>query len=267
MNTAIKQVASSAMPWLRPAVRDVRGRINSVRIKVSQRDGPEFHCPICAYCGPFVDHPQKDHNIRFTQCPRCENFERHRLQHLVLENLALSMDFSRMSILHFAPEPALCRYFSKRFARHTTADLFADGVDHREDIRAMSFKDASFDLVYASHVLEHVDDDSAAIAEIRRVLKPGGIAILPVPVVSPQTIEYGEANPHEFGHVRAVGTDYFSRYESAFSKVKIWDSSQFPEHHQLYTYESREQYPTEQSPLRVSMAGARHADYVPVCYT
>jgi len=42
--------------------------------------------------------------------------------------------------------------------------------------------DAGQDVVIASHVLEHVDDDAALLREIRRVLKPDGAALVMVPV-------------------------------------------------------------------------------------
>lgn len=48
------------------------------------------------------------------------------------------------------------------------------------DIEKLSFKDASFDLVVAAGVIEYLADDDGALAEIRRVLKPGGVAILSV---------------------------------------------------------------------------------------
>jgi ubiquinone/menaquinone biosynthesis C-methylase UbiE len=49
-------------------------------------------------------------------------------------------------------------------------------VDHVADCRKLPFPDASFDLVYASHVIEHVEwyDVEATIAEWARVLRPGG---------------------------------------------------------------------------------------------
>jgi SAM-dependent methyltransferase len=45
----------------------------------------------------------------------------------------------------------------------------------------LPFADAAFDVVIANHVLEHIPDDGAAIAELARVLRPGGRAILMVP--------------------------------------------------------------------------------------
>jgi SAM-dependent methyltransferase len=49
------------------------------------------------------------------------------------------------------------------------------------DIRALEFPDRCFDLVLATDVIEHVDDDLGALRELRRVLKPGGYLLLTVP--------------------------------------------------------------------------------------
>ena len=46
-----------------------------------------------------------------------------------------------------------------------------------------------FDVIYCSHVLEHVPDDRLAMGELRRVLKRAGWAVLLVPITAEQTIE------------------------------------------------------------------------------
>ena len=46
-----------------------------------------------------------------------------------------------------------------------------------------------FDVIYCSHVLEHVDDDRKAINELYRILKHGGWAAIMVPITAPSTIE------------------------------------------------------------------------------
>ncbi|MGH7185448.1 MAG: class I SAM-dependent methyltransferase [Pseudomonadota bacterium] len=51
----------------------------------------------------------------------------------------------------------------------------------RGDIRRLPFEDASFDLVLATDVIEHVEEDARAVAEIRRVLAVGGFALMTVP--------------------------------------------------------------------------------------
>jgi SAM-dependent methyltransferase len=57
-----------------------------------------------------------------------------------------------------------------------TARLRADG-------RALPFADQVFDLVCALDVLEHLDDDAAAVRELRRVLRPGGVLVVFVPAL------------------------------------------------------------------------------------
>ena len=58
------------------------------------------------------------------------------------------------------------------------------GVDFHSDLTAIPRHDASFDAIICSHVLEHVPDDRAAMRELRRVLAPGGFAVLQVPIAS-----------------------------------------------------------------------------------
>ncbi|HEU0023810.1 MAG TPA: class I SAM-dependent methyltransferase, partial [Thermoleophilaceae bacterium] len=48
-------------------------------------------------------------------------------------------------------------------------------------VEALPFDDAAFDLVFATDVLEHVDDDRAALHELRRVVAPGGLLVATVP--------------------------------------------------------------------------------------
>jgi SAM-dependent methyltransferase len=52
--------------------------------------------------------------------------------------------------------------------------FMADACDYPTD-------DDSFDVIYFNHVLEHIPDDVAALREVRRILKPGGLVILGVP--------------------------------------------------------------------------------------
>jgi predicted SAM-dependent methyltransferase len=183
-----------------------------------------------------------------------------------MEKLRGTFQLSGMSLLHFAPERALKSYFRKTFQNYTTADLDRPDVDYQADLLSLPFADQSYDFVYASHVLEHVKNDSKAISEIRRVLRPRGIAVLPVPIVGVKTIEYAEPNVLECGHVRAPGADYFERYARHFSKVEVLNSRDFPEEHQLFNYEDRAKWPTKEMPLRKAMPGERHLDYVPVCF-
>ena len=55
------------------------------------------------------------------------------------------------------------------------------GAVEKGDISDLPFADGQFGLVLATDVIEHVDDDRRGMAEIRRVLAPGGVAIVTVP--------------------------------------------------------------------------------------
>jgi SAM-dependent methyltransferase len=58
------------------------------------------------------------------------------------------------------------------------------GVDVRlfmADIGNYPTEDDAFDIIFFNHVLEHIPDDAAALREVRRILKPGGLLILGVP--------------------------------------------------------------------------------------
>lgn len=99
--------------------------------------------------------------------------------------------------------------------------MFDPAADEAADITALPFLAESFDFIICSHVLEHVEDDRRAMAELHRVLAPGGCAVVMVP------IDLGRAETYEdpsidtaagreiaFGHpyhVRICGADYPDR--------------------------------------------------------
>lgn len=269
--------ASAVQPSLRESEATLRRRqflrrvTNKFRppapvFKLLHRRSERFECPICAYCGPFATMSSFGGERKHAICPRCGSYERHRLQYLVLRDATGILHARGGRMLHVAPEKWLRKIFAEKFSRYETADLEMGGVDHRVDLRNLPFPEASYDFVFASHVLEHIREDTAAVKEIRRVLRPGGIAILPVPIVAERTVEYPAANPFEAGHVRAPGPDYFRRYEDFFGKVEVFNSAAFPQRFQVYVYEDRSTWPSAECPLRTPMSGERHADFVPVCY-
>jgi SAM-dependent methyltransferase len=161
-----------------------------------------FTCPVCGYSGPFRDLSAETGLRKHAECPSCGAKERHRIQYVAFLRLKQAVDTKSMSLLHFAPEAFFRQIFQQNFADYVTADIAMKNVDHQVDLRKLPFSDHSFDVVYASHVLEHIDDDRSALKEIRRILKPNGIAILPVPIVADRTVEYPCPNPHESGLFR-----------------------------------------------------------------
>jgi SAM-dependent methyltransferase len=65
------------------------------------------------------------------------------------------------------------------------------------EVTAIPYADGEFDLVTALDVLEHVEDDRQALAELLRVLKPGGILILTVPAYQFLWSPHDEVNHHK----------------------------------------------------------------------
>lgn len=244
-------------------VHCLRLRRQAGSLRRSDPKRPQFVCPVCGYSGIFVDVSPGTGVRQHATCPQCSAGERHRLQWLVVQSLAQRFDFRPMTMLHFAPELFFKQRFAKLVKRYETADLSGRAVDHQEDLTHLSMSDGSVDFIYASHVLEHIQDDEAAIREIRRVLKPGGLAILPVPIVSGKTVEY--PTPGECGHLRAPGPDYFDRYRKHFAHVEVYTSADFDPKYQTWVYEDRSHWPASM-PYRPTMVGTRHPDIVPVCF-
>ncbi len=126
-------------------------------------------------------------NVDEYSCPHCGASDRERLYALFLDEIVNDPDFIHgASLLHFAPEVALSRFIrSLDKFEYRTADIAMDGVNDKVDITSMSlYDDATFDAFICSHVLEHVQDDHAAMCELRRILKPGGWGILMVPLMT-----------------------------------------------------------------------------------
>lgn len=166
-------------------------------------------------------------------CPSCGARERHRLQWLFLRDR--SDLFHRPNrVLHMAPEPCLARHLAgKPGIQYVTADRDPASGAVCVDITSMAFADDSFDVILCSHVLEHIPDDASALAGLHRVLRPGGWAMLQVPLddtractfEDPRVIEpadrerlFGQAD-----HVRVYGRDYPDRLRAAGFQVHVDD--------------------------------------------
>lgn len=218
----------------------------------------EYHfiCPLCDYHGQFMTVRGRPH----AQCPQCLSLERHRLQFIVLKRIFSELDTSKIAALHFAPELCLRPHMSAMFENYQTADLYNKNVDHQVDMQSLPFADETYDFIFASHVLEHVQNDIKALYEIKRILRPNGIAILPVPIVAATTIEYLVPDPLQDNHVRAPGLDYYERYADYFSSCQFYSSEEVGAEYQPFVFIG-EKY---QHPLRVDEHKMK--DIIPVCY-
>ena len=184
----------------------------------------KYVCPICNYKGPFMDKNNRHH----AKCPKCGELERARMAMLVVNEIYDDHKASQTDVLHISPENFLRKIFKKKYKSYISSDLYRKDVDHQFDIEEIPYPDNSFDLVFASHVLEYVKNDKKAINEIKRVLRPGGLAFLPVPMLHDKTIDFEERPPNK-RIIRETGVDYFDRYREVFTEVKVYDPSSFDE--------------------------------------
>jgi hypothetical protein len=199
-------------------VVDLRSRIAALVLRGDARE-----CPCCG--GRFRRMGRRRIVGWGGICPRCGSFSRHRAITLLLDRI----DLPGGRVLHFGPEPLFDRVFAARpQLQRVTADLYAP-ADLRLDITDTDLPDGSFDLILCSHVLEHVPDDRAAMAELHRALSDGGVALVLTPyrpdqptfeapsISSPldRMVAFGQ---HD--HVRVYGSDLTERLGDAGFEVE-----------------------------------------------
>jgi SAM-dependent methyltransferase len=171
-------------------------------------------------------------------CPRCYSLDRDRLVYLFLQEKTTIFN-SPITLFHVAPEGCLrVMLASMSNITYVAGVKYLEGYYYERltdllDITSIPFDNEAFDVIICNHVLEHIQDDALAISELYRVLKPGGWAILQVPIskilettfedptaIDPETRErfFGQ-----FDHVRIYGQDYKNRLEKAGFVVKTYN--------------------------------------------
>lgn len=165
------------------------------------------------------------------RCPRCGALERHRTLWLFLRD-DFGVERLRGQMLHVAPEVV----FERKFASLPSLDYVRGDLApqrpgiRRLDVTAIDFPNDSFDLIVINHVLEHVPDDRRAIDELRRVLRPTGVAIMQHPRDETMAATYEDSSitakadrRQHFGqadHVRVYGRDFFDRLRAGGFNVE-----------------------------------------------
>jgi SAM-dependent methyltransferase len=202
----------------------------------------------CTYCGRsyrrlmhqgvraqvFKKHRVSGAGLRKNvRCPNCGSNHRSRLLHLFFE---LRTDIYRRAvrILHVAPKRELAQVFGARdnidyVCGALFPDRFADFDAVEVDVTQIGFGNDQFDVVICNHVLEHVREDGKAMRELFRVLRPGGFAVLQVPLaldlkatLEDPSIVDAEGRKRAYGqkdHLRLYGLDYFDRLADAGFEV------------------------------------------------
>ncbi len=226
--------------------KKLRGGLQKVKAMIYS--GTAYYCPYCknsfrkflpgGFDLPVLFEKQivgagyRKNNV----CPRCYSLDRDRLIYLFLQEKT-NIFTAKISVFHVAPEGCLRALLSSLpNIRYKAGVKYLEGYYYDQktnliDITNIPFKDDDFDVIICNHVLEHIPDDTKAMHEIYRILKPGGWAILQVPVskILKETYEdFAITKPEEreeafgqFDHVRIYGQDYASCLEKIGFRVLV----------------------------------------------
>jgi SAM-dependent methyltransferase len=197
------------------------------RAEMLRHRGDAVACPLC---GHAFDRFKDDWNRQNAICWRCGAHERQRALWLYLERHPKLLSRAG-ELLHFAPEWCLERRLrAVPGLRYQTADLDPRLGELQLDITDIALPDGSVGAILCSHVLEHIEDDRAAIAELARVLKPGGWLLVMVPLdvereetwEDPTIVEPAERERAfwQYDHVRLYAPDLAERLRAPGLEVE-----------------------------------------------
>jgi SAM-dependent methyltransferase len=183
---------------------------------------PKCSCNICG----FLYYKVPDTDV----CTGCSSRSRHRqLQDIVLRT---SNPFVGKKVLaNYANSVEKAAFLHVASELHNFDIRPVGEVDFQMDVQNMAqIPSGSFDAFLALHVLNHVKDDTKALSEIHRILKPGGFALLSVPyrdnepttTLENTTEHYGDKNLAQYGvgSYRRYGLqDFTQTLKSLFQTV------------------------------------------------
>ncbi len=193
--------------------------------------GSNVECPICQNeFSKFLSYGSQKALRQNVLCPHCLSLERHRLLWLYLKERTNFFDIPQ-DFLHIAPEQCFYHRFKQlKNINYFTGDLESPLAEYHFDLHKIPFEDNKFDVIICNHVMEHVENYAQCMGELYRVLKPGGWAIMQVPIDYSNEHTYEDASitsPEERekhfwqkDHLRLFGKDYPMKLAEAGFKVK-----------------------------------------------
>jgi SAM-dependent methyltransferase len=196
--------------------------------------GNKVECPVCEKkFSKFLSYGSDVAHRENVLCPYDLTLERHRLMWLYLKNETIFFK-DKIKVLHIAPEQCFYHKFKKqKNLEYLTGDLVSPLADLHFDLHHIPLEDNCFDVIFCNHVLEHVEDALQCMKELYRVMKPGGWAIMQVPLdntrehtYEDKTITSPEEREKHFwqkDHVRLFGNDYPKWLEKAGFKVQEYN--------------------------------------------
>lgn len=174
-------------------------------------------CNICSWKG--IEFLPKN-GRKGVKCPNCGSYERQRHQKYTCDTFGVSNRIPEYTVLHVGAKTCetrllnMARYYVQLDLRYDRADILAS-------IAAIPFPDASFDMIWLSHVLEHIRPVRLVLREIYRILTETGIAIIDVPMYGKSTLEL--MTPDHQGHFWHPGIDWPELYkQEGFNPILSW---------------------------------------------
>jgi len=176
--------------------------------------------PTCTICGHSefklgpLGRVAKNGNPQPPRCIHCRSLERHRIIRQIYDALPDTM-LSQLSALQFSDDIGAPK---ERFG---TYEISQFGEGNSLDICDIARPDANYDWVVCNHVIEHVEDEFAAMAELLRITKPTGVLQMSVPETfkALETTEYDAPLEDDYFHWRSYGSDFPFRYSKQLESV------------------------------------------------
>ena len=184
MYEELKRIAKVLLP-----ASVLKGNEDVIRKLIARKyKGDRYQCNICNY--NLSDWVRLDRGDLL--CPACGSLGRSRRLHSILD----AMDLGGLRVLHFSPPAGLRKlYRSNQAIEYITTDYAGEfEADYNYDILNIDADDESYDVIICYHVLEHIEDDRIAIAELYRVLADRGLLFVQTPFHDPPTDENPEYN-------------------------------------------------------------------------
>lgn len=218
-----------------------RDAMTSKNMPHSHSEIMDFVCPFCCYSGPLnlmgADRfpVLKELQVigagrRAARCPDCNSTDKERLVFCYLKDVEKIDKKSGIAVLHIAPEKNLMKWLQDNVGDYIAGDAFLQNQEFLEevielDILGTEFPDNHFDYIICNHVICDIKDDVKALSEIYRLLKPGGQAIIQVPITKiSDTVHYDYVSSKE-EREQAYGYGYHERiynnedYKNLLSKI------------------------------------------------
>ena len=170
------------------------------------------HCIVCGWTGARFGYAVAITKARLGRNELCLGCGSNPRTRALLEVLARHVDLTAgdLDVVDVGAAPCTRRYFERLpRVRYRVVDRYKE-ADVYSDVTAIALPDASVDVVLCCHVLEHIEDYAKAIAELYRIVKPGGCGIIAVPQTRGLAVTRRTGQPclDGYGHVWEMGDDF-----------------------------------------------------------